>query len=326
MSKKISQLESVGYNDVEKTDLLTFVDNSEEPEKSNKSITMEEFVNFVRNNTNFFPIPYDEKYILPEAIINNQPVPISSKVSNKTVNLSEIGAFKFDKFGRVYDYDPNIVVQDSANDELFIAAGTAASLYKDELPIDVDGPFPNSLPSEYTQTTSNPYAGFFNSNSYYYPKSNTQIYYPQRPFYSNTTTQFNDWSYLFNKDYSIFSRSKIVINYGAVNNGNQNINSFVNLEINWVTGQITGTGLFGISYQSNAAINVIFNDKPSLISSSSVVSASMPNDGLSFMAQPKLIINLRDRKLIGLPIGTPITSAKYQNIGIPLSIMINSYI
>lgn len=319
-SRSISELESITADEIQTDDLLTLVDISESnPDKMNKKIEISEFESYLKEYTNLFPIDINDKYINTTAFIDTGSVEISSKVANQTVNIADIGLLKFDNYGRVYDYEVNS--EQTASTDIFIGAGTAAAFYKDQITGNED----TAQPSSYDFSTSNStIAGYFNSNSYYYPRMNSYTADPsQKVNYSDRQNNDYDWRHLFDKKYNGFNRTTIDIVLGSVlaNDGATCKSGRVYIDINWNTGKVTGTGILPAFFNKN----VPFTITGTLTGEANELQGTIDNNGASIIAIPKLQINYDLRQITGLPINTPIYNGNFQNIGVPITVTITSF-
>ena len=111
-NKKISELDYANADQIEPNDVLTFVDVDETVvENINKNVTFDEFGKYLKEYTNLFPIPFNSQYITPDAYINGEKTPISSKVAGQTVNLADVPcASTVDILGSISDGGKNPIV------------------------------------------------------------------------------------------------------------------------------------------------------------------------------------------------------------------------
>jgi hypothetical protein len=321
---KISELAEISADQITDDTLLIVADSSEgiNVEDINKKLKFSTLSDYIKT-TSLFPIPFDTQHINPQAFIENAFIDIADKVASQTVNLANVGSFKFDEYGRVYDYiDNNEHTQDSS-DEIFMASGTAASWYK--IPITSD--FNTAQPATIANNSiidGGDSAGYFSANSYYYPSS-AVIY--QKINYSDRVNNDYDWTHLFNKDYSRFKRTKVEM-FLAPDQSTGNIFGAgkITIDINWLTGVVIGNGLL----PSYGNYNIPFIMSGTLVGENNTITGVVDNQGLQYVGAPKLIINYETKTITGLPITTPITpqstNGNYQNISVSLSIIINNIV
>ncbi len=323
--EKISSFNEITSSEISSDDLIPIVDVSEtDVTLLNKRATISEYIKYLKS-TNMFPLTFTSDYINSRAFINGEFVDISPSIAGQTVNIANVEAFKFDEYGRIYDYTEN--TEQVSSDEIFTATGTAASWYKTA----ITDNFTTAQPATITGNNISQgaaIAGYFDANSYYYPKMGSysaQVY--QQVNYSDRQSNDYDWSYFFDKEYGRFSRTKIDMFLGPDQRSN---NLFgvgkINIDINWNTGRVIATGILP-AYNN---FNVPFMMSDTISGGATIISGDVNTVGLLYVGQPKLLINYDDRKITGLPITSPLTpntsSGIYQNIAVSLSIVVNNIV
>ena len=305
--KKITELEELMT--IQNDDYLTMVDSDETVVTNiNKKISVESFVTFLRNESILFPVPFAETYLDTRAYgltiggDTDQVRNISNLVSNKTVNLGDISAIKFDAYGRVWD----AVVKPDVRD-VFIASGTAASYYKSTISDEsIAGPtsFDDAINDKNKAN-----GGYFNKDTYYWPQDNGTLVN-----YSDGVVNQMKWAHLFGKTYDTYDRTFIEITYayaGEGGRGPQRIRDFnpqpgnATIDINWKDGSLKATGSFP-SYDRDKSQSINF---PAVWSTSSLTgddtSYSATIQGASdLLCVPQILINYNLRQITGLPIPT----------------------
>ena len=315
-SSKISELSAATSSQIKSDDLLTFVDVSEQDvEKINKSITTENFAGYLRDFTNIFPIPFTSQFITPDAYINGVQTPIASKVGGQTVNLGDVGAFKFDEYGRVYDYTTNS--ENVASEEILMAAGTAALWYKTKITDNFDTAQPSSLNSLNDVGVGDETAGYFNANSYWNPANGNSTYNTsQKINYSDRQENDYDWTYYFSKTYGRFKKSIIEMEQG----GGQDLgiygNTSIYIEIDWENAKVVATGI--LAARSNYNGSFIMN--ANLTNGVNTIKGDIQNASELQTGIPQLIIDYPNRKILGLPLSSVIRRNKYINSGAQISL------
>lgn len=300
-SKKISQLDSATSSQIFPDDLLTIVDVSEtDITKINKKTTFEELGTYLKSYSNIFPVPLTPEYILTDASVNGEFLPIDSKVANKTVNVSDIGSLKFDQYGRVYDFVENNKL--AFSEQILMGAGSAASYYKTRITSDFDIPQPVNA----TRPSTTPFLAYFNQYSYWNAKDYSGTIYSNssKINYSDRTENDFDWTYLFNKKYKNVNHTSMEINYSILKNENseQQLSKF-NLDIFWNTGKVIGTGIF--SDDRNIGYSFVFNGtlNKSGASQQFLPSNFMDTNGIGIVRPALYITSSNDSNTIdGLPI------------------------
>ena len=304
-SKKISQLKNLDSSQIQTDDLLTLVDVSEtDVTKINKKTKIGDLTDYLRNKSNLFPIPFTEDYINSDALVEDKLVPISEKVKGKTVNVSDIGALKFDQFGRVYDYTANNQI--ATSDSVLLGSGTAASFYKTEITSDFDNPQPVSAGRPVSSSLN---FGYFNQYSYWNPldfstTASGAYSVTSKINYSNKLDNDYDWRYLFNTKYDTFTRTSINVNYSLIRESGKNFEqqlSNLNLEIFWDKNLVIGTGIFSASV--NLGYSFIFNETLNGGENQEILPFNYNNGTSSLILKPALYITSGTNKRIdGLPI------------------------
>ena len=298
--KKITELEELMT--IQNDDYLTMVDSDETVVTNiNKKISVESFVTFLRNESIMFPVPFAETYIDTKAYgltiggQTDQIRNISNLVSNKTVNLGDISAIKFDAYGRVWD----AVVKPDVRD-VFIASGTAASYYKSTIS-DEGIAGPTSF-DDVINDTNKANGGYFNKDTYYWPND-----YGTLVNYSDGISNQLKWEHLFSKTYNTYDRTFIEITYSYAD-ADTNFNpqpGNATIDINWKDGSLKATGSFP-SYNRQTSQSINF---PAVWSTSSLTgddtSYSATIQGASsLLCVPQILINYNLRQITGLPIPT----------------------
>lgn len=338
-AKKISQLNSLQGSGIERTDLLTIVDTSEQDTSlQNKSITIGGLCDYIKNYTSFFPIILDEQFVVTDAVVNGNIKKVSTKIQEKTVKLNEVDSFLFDKYGRIYDYIPTLniipektsIVEDQINQdtispfvyqpELFYASGSAASWFKGV----GSNNFPRgevNIPGSNNIGLGEGNAGFFNSQTYFYPLSDVA---PMLINYSDKQTNDENWSYLFNKSFKNFDVSEVNIIYGGVSTNDINIsrNSEINLFVNWKEGYVIGGGLISSTYYSYPVTfsGTRLNNSKNL-ELQGIYNTSQANYNLF---APKLSIDFTNKKFNYLPMAQIKYNGYYPNLNMNISLSIRS--
>jgi len=306
-SSKISQLSSANADQVYPDDLLTFVDVSE-PDVTliNKSITTENFAGYLKDYTNLFPISFNSRYILPAAYINGVETPINSKVAGQTVNLGDVSAFKFDEYGRVYDYSSSSNNQSS--EEVFMAAGTAASWFKTKITSDFNTAQPSNLIGNEVGV-GNGNAGFFNANSYWNPKDIRGATYvnAQKINYSDRQENDYDWTYYFSKTYGRFKKSIIEMVQGNGYNTETYANSTIKIEIDWENARVTGSGILGSISNYNSSFLLSSNLTAGVNNIQGTINSNV------YVTNPRIIIDYPNKQILGLPLCGIIVNGQYLN-------------
>ena len=298
--KKITELEELMT--IQNDDYLTMVDSDETVVTNiNKKISVESFVTFLRNESIMFPVPFAETYLDTKAYgltiggQTDQIRNISNLVSNKTVNLGDISAIKFDAYGRVWD----AVVKPDVRD-VFIASGTAASYYKSTIS-DEGIAGPTSF-DDVINDTNKANGGYFNKDTYYWPND-----YGTLVNYSDGISNQLKWEHLFSKTYNTYDRTFIEITYSYAD-ADTNFNpqpGNATIDINWKDGSLKATGSFP-SYNRQTSQSINF---PAVWSTSSLTgddtSYSATIQGASsLLCVPQILINYNLRQITGLPIPT----------------------
>ena len=298
--KKITELEELMT--IQNGDYLTMVDSDETVVTNiNKKISVESFVTFLRNESIMFPVPFAETYLDTKAYgltiggQTDQIRNISNLVSNKTVNLGDISAIKFDAYGRVWD----AVVKPDVRD-VFIASGTAASYYKSTIS-DEGIAGPTSF-DDVINDTNKANGGYFNKDTYYWPND-----YGTLVNYSDGISNQLKWAHLFGKTYDTYDRTFIEITYSYAD-ADTNFNpqpGNATIDINWKDGSLKATGSFP-SYNRQTSQSINF---PAVWSTSSLTgddtSYSATIQGASdLLCVPQILINYNLRQITGLPIPT----------------------
>lgn len=317
-SSKISELSGANADQVYPDDLLTFVDVSEpNVEYINKKITTENFAAYLKDYTNLFPIPFNSRYILPDAYINGVKTSIASKVAGQTVNLGDVKAFKFDEYGRVYNYDE--ASSNQSSEEIFLAAGTASSWYKTKVTSDTDKPQPAGglawAASVVGAGDSN--SGYFNADSYWSPVDFNKATYPdsQKINYSDRQENDTDWSHYFSKTYGRFKKSIIKMNQGNGYDTRTQSSSNIYIEIDWVNGKVIGNGV--LSGMNNYNVSFLMNS--TLTAGINTILGTVNQNG--YVANPRLIIDYPNKQIIGLPLCNLILRNQYRNSSVQISLV-----
>lgn len=306
-SSKISELSAARADQVYPDDLLTFVDVSEpNVEFINKKITTGDFAAYLKDYTNLFPIPFNSRYILPAAYINGVETPIASKVAGQTVNLGDVKAFKFDEYGRVYDYSNSSNTQ--ASEEVFMAAGTAASWFKTKITSDFNTAQPSNLTGNGVGTGDNN-AGFFNANSYWNPKGIRGATYvnAQKINYSDRQENDYDWAHYFSKTYGRFKKSIIEMVQGNGYSTETYANSTIKIEIDWENARVTASGILASLGNYNSSFLMSANLTDGINNIQGTINSNV------YVANPRLIIDYPNKQILGLPLCGIIINGLYRN-------------
>ena len=315
-SKKISELNFATADPVYPNDLITFVDVSEqEVEIINKSVTLDEFASYLRNYSNIFPIPFTTQFINPDAYVNGVRTPISSKVAGQTVNLGNVGAFKFDQYGRVYDYSTSS--NNESSEEILMAAGTAALWYKTKITDNFNTPQPSNLPADIDVGVGDTNAGYFNANSYWNPANGNSTYETsQKINYSDRQENDYDWTHYFSKTYGRFKKSIIEMEQGGGEDLGIYGNTSIYIEIDWENAKVVATGI--LAARSNYNGSFIMN--ANLTAGVNIITGNLQNASNLQTGIPKLIIDYPNRQILGLPLSSVIRRNKYINSGAQISL------
>jgi len=319
-NKKISELNYANADQIEPTDVLTFVDVDEtDVENINKNVTFDEFGKYLKEYTNLFPIPFNTQFINPDAYINGDKIPISSKVAGQTVNLADVAAFKFDQYGRVYDYTSD--TEPNASEDILMASGSAATWYKTRITENFNNPQPASLTGNTVGVGDNN-AGYFNQYSYWNPKVGSgAAQNAQKISYSDGRQNDYDWTYLFNKTYENVVTTKIEMTQGIDKSVSPLIVSNFNIFIYWSENKVIGTGM--LAGYANLNFSVIFSQ--SLTSGTQTILGTLTQTNSTNVATPKIIIDNASKKILGLPIGTNKNGSAYSNNNTNVSLILTNY-
>ena len=321
-NKKISELNYANADQIEPTDVLTFVDVDETVvENINKNVTFDEFGKYLKEYTNLFPIPFNSQYITPDAYINGVKTPISSKVAGQTVNLADVAAFKFDQYGRVYDYTSD--TEPNASEEILMASGSAATWYKTRITENFNSPQPASIVDNAVGVGSSN-AGYFNQYSFWNPKVGSgAASNAQKINYSDGRQNDYDWTYLFNKSYENVVTTKIEMSQTNDNSLPRLYKSNYTLYIYWSTGKVIGSGI--VAGNENYNYSVVFND--SIVQGVKTIIGVMNQATVKVVENPKIIIDGQNKKILGLPLGTVIKTQNntYLNNNVNVSLILTNY-
>jgi hypothetical protein len=321
-NKKISELNYANADQIEPTDVLTFVDVDETAvENINKNVTFDEFGKYLKEYTNLFPIPFNSQFIEPDAYVNGVKTPIASKVAGQTVNLADVAAFKFDEYGRVIDYTSD--TQPQASEEILMASGSAATWYKTRITENFNTPQPASIVDNAVGVGSSN-AGYFNQYSFWNPKVGSgAASNAQKINYSDGRQNDYDWTYLFDKNYENVVTTKIEMSQTNDNSLPRLYKSDYTLYIYWSTGKVIGSGI--VAGNENYNYSVVFND--SIVQGEKTIVGIMNQATVKVVENPKIIIDGKNKKILGLPIGTVIKTRNntYLNNNVNVSLILTNY-
>lgn len=320
-NKKISELNYANADQIDSSDVLTFVDVSEtDVENINKKVTFDQFGQYLKEYTNLFPIPFNTQFIKPDAYIDGVETPISSKVAGQTVNLADIGSLKFDQYGRVYDYSRNS--EQVSSEEIFMASGTAATWYKTRITENFDQPQPVNFTGQQVGNGDDN-AGYFNRYSYWNPAVRGLPYLnAQRINYSDGLTNQYDWTHLFEKTYVNISTTKIEMVQGSDHYIAASPTTFT-IYIYWKENKFLGNGL--VCSHNNINNSVIWGDSNLSGTITHVAQINSVNTSYQNYARPKIIIDWDNKQILGLPLLTWIVKGNYANDSSSISLTITNY-
>ena len=322
--KKISELDELTYENIVKDDLITLVDSSETVISNiNKKVTIAQFNNFIKNKSSVFPISFEESLIETDAYglivdgVTNQKRPISTTVSNKTVNLADISTLKFDKYGRVWD-----LTTESQVSNILIASGTAAGFFKGHIDSEfVAGP---GVYDDENSARNNLLGGYFNKDTYYYPTAK----YATLIDYSDGTSNNKFWDHLFSFNYLKYDNTTVDINYSYSDSNTdfQPQPGKANIFIDWKNNTIRGTGSFPYYSPTVGAINFPVVWQNNTIPTGNNIFQGQIQGATNKISIPKILINGSGRQITGLPIFTIIDSVAntITNQSIAVNVVITS--
>ena len=312
-NKKISQLEFGFAEDIRSDDLITYVDVDEtDINIMNKVTSVSDFAQYIKASSNLFPVPFTRAYIQPQAYINGVEKEISSSISGKTINISNIGKLYFDQYGRVYDVDlqaPN----DITSVDILMGVGSAATYYKT----------PNATGAGGNDVQN---TGYFNADSYY---TDGTTYNVQKINYSNNPGNFINWSNLFEKSYVGFKNTSVDIVVGTSNVSGIWGNSEFHLFIDWEKNTVTGNGIIQL-WDSKSYSMIWSSTQQTALNGGQVYKAALPTTSTSTEndrpVAAKVIINFASKQILGLPIwqGYKKDLNLYPNYALPLNVIIKS--
>ena len=319
--KKISELNELLYDNIVSDDLITLVDSSETVITNiNKKVTIAQFNDFLRNKSSVFPISFQESFIETKAYgltvdgATNQEQDISTTVSNKTVNLSDISTLSFDKYGRVWD-----ITTESQVNSVLIASGTAAGFFKGHMD-STDKAGPDTFENVNTPS-NNLLGGYFNKDTYYWPTEQ----YATLINYSDGTSDQLFWDHLFSVDYLKYDTTTVDINYSYSDSDTtyQPQPGNANIIIDWKNSTIRGTGSFPYYSSTVGAINFPVVWQNNTIPAGNNIFTGQIQGATNKICVPKILINGSGRKITGLPIYTIIDDSGDENLITNQSIAVN---